>query len=126
MFDLSVFYVQRTLLITGIKLFRELFVTFNVCFSVNRENTKKMINQHKKVHFESIRAFREFWKSTVTFSGQDNTGYLFKCGLSGTIRRFRKTFSNPDKFCRRTTTNRGATTTRGGRNKFTLSFIFPF
>jgi len=37
----------------------------------------KLINQHKKVHFGSIRAFREIWKSTVIFSGQNDTGHYF-------------------------------------------------
>jgi hypothetical protein len=59
---------------------------------------KKMLNQHIKVYFGSIRVFREFWKSTVTFSCQNDTGHYLEIGLHNSVRRFRKTFSNPDKF----------------------------
>ena len=38
-----------------------------MCF---RENTKKLLNQHKKVQFGSFHAFRQFWRRTTTDGGQ--------------------------------------------------------
>ena len=58
-----------------------------------------MLNQHKKVHFGSIRAFREIWKSTVIFSGQNDTGHYFsEKWISKPYEDFEINISNPDNF----------------------------
>ena len=97
-----------------------------MCFRVNRENTKKMINQHKNVYFGSIRAFRESWESTVTFSDQNDTGRYFSKVDFQTVRRFRNNISNPDNFVRRTTTLAGEPPHAVAKTFSELPFLFPF
>jgi hypothetical protein len=82
-------------------------------------------NLHKKVHFGSFRAFREFWKSTVTFSGQDNTGYLFEVDFK-TVRRFRKPFRIPTHFVGEPPQLAAQPPLAVAKNKLQTSIYFPF
>jgi hypothetical protein len=47
---------------------------------------------------EDFCVFREFWKSTVTFNGQNDTGHYLESGLQNIVRRFRKPFRIPINF----------------------------
>jgi hypothetical protein len=52
----------------------------------------------QKVHFGRFCAFREFGKSTVTFSHQNDTGHYFSEVDFKTVRRIRNNISNTDNF----------------------------
>ena len=52
--DVDVKYVHKASLITWIRLFWKIYCLFNMCFRVNRENTKKLINRHKRCILEVL------------------------------------------------------------------------
>ena len=69
--------MTNLLLITWIKWIRKLICVFNVCFSVNRENTKKMLICTKRCILEVLARIRKLdWKSTVTFQWWNDTGHF--------------------------------------------------
>jgi hypothetical protein len=66
--DSFVFYVSNLPLITWIKLFRKLFVTFNVCFSVSRENMLKIFICTKRYILEVLAHFDNCMEVNRDFS----------------------------------------------------------
>ena len=94
MLVVDVKYVHKASLITWIRLFQKLFVIFNVCFSVYRENTNRLINPHVKGVFWRFFAHSENEKSTVTFHCQDNTGYLFNVDYQAVYKDFDNRFES--------------------------------
>jgi hypothetical protein len=122
--DSSVFYVTNLLLITWIKWIRKLICMFNVCFSVYRENTKKMLICTERcilgvfAHFENSGS--QPWFSVVKI-----TPVIFSKWISKLYEDFENRFESRQVLSA-TTTHGGATTTRGGKNNSNFHFIFPF
>jgi hypothetical protein len=87
---------------------------------------KEIDKSAQKVHFRSIRAFREFWKSTVTFSGQNDTGHYFSEVDFITVRRFRKPFRIPTNIVGKPPRIAAQPPLAVAKNNFQLPFIFPF
>jgi hypothetical protein len=56
---------------------------------------------------------------------KNDTGHYFSEVDFKTVRRFRKPFRIPTHFVGKPPQIGGATTTRGGKNKFQLPFHFP-
>ena len=88
----------QSTLIAWILLFWKRIIVYLILFSVFQGKYKENHKSAQNVQFGSFCVFREFWKSTVTFSDQNDTGHYLESGLQNSVRRFRNNISNPDNF----------------------------
>ena len=75
--DSSVLYVTNPLLITGIKLFRELLVTFNLCFSIKQRKFEKSCKSAQKGAFWKFSRISEILKVNRDFRMSKITSVIF-------------------------------------------------
>jgi hypothetical protein len=94
-------------------------------FSCEQEKYKENDKSAQKVYFGSSCTFREFWKSTVIFSGQNDIGHYLESGLRTLYEDFEKRFLIPINFISEQPQMAAQPPLAVAKNKFTLPFISP-
>jgi hypothetical protein len=124
--DLHIFVAQIVLLITWIKWIWKLICTFNACFSVNRENIKKLINRHKRCILEVLARIRKLnRKSTVTFRYWNDTGH-FSDVETRACTKILETVPNPENYFGEPPHTEAQPPHAVTEPNWNLHFIFPY
>ena len=78
------------------------------------------------MHFGSFRAFRDFWKSTVTFNRKNDTGHYLESGIQTPYEDFEKRFRIPANFAGEPPQLTAQPPIAVAKNKFQTSISFPY